>query len=72
MYELAVNHREQITRLMEEFDFHDIDTLVPLDGYEREHRQETAELGASTNQPQVEDVESQDKVANVIDTEHGT
>ena len=35
LYELFASHREEITRLMEEFDAHDIDTFVKLDGYER-------------------------------------
>ena len=72
MYELAVNHREQITRLMEEFDVHDIDTSVHFDGYERERRQQTTELGASTDQPQANHGERQGKDVNVTDTEHGT
>ena len=46
LYELAASHREEITRLMEEFDAHDIDTSVKLDGYERDRRQQMAEVGA--------------------------
>ena len=34
LYELAVSHREETTRLVDKFDAHDIDTLVQLDGYE--------------------------------------
>ena len=39
LYELAAIHREEITRLMEEFDAHDIDTSVCLDYYKWERRQ---------------------------------
>ena len=39
LYELTAIHREEITHLMEEFDAHDIDMLVRLDGYERQCRQ---------------------------------
>ena len=35
LYELAASHREEIPRLMEELDAHDIDTSVKLDNYER-------------------------------------
>ena len=53
LYELAASHREEITRLMEEFDAHDIDTSVKLDGYEQDRRQQTAELGPPpSSQPQ--------------------
>ena len=45
LYELASNHREEITCLIEEFDAHDIDTSVKLDKYERNWRQQTNELG---------------------------
>ena len=48
LYELAASHREEITRLMEEFDAHDIDTSVKLDDYERERIQQTSELGPTT------------------------
>ena len=46
LYDLATNPQAEITRLMEEFDAHDIDTSVKLDGYERKRWQLTAELGA--------------------------
>ena len=45
LYELAANHREEITRFMEEFHAHDIDTSIKLDDYEREWRHQTDELG---------------------------
>ena len=45
LYELETSHREEITRLMEEFDALDIDTSVKLDDYERKRRQQTTELG---------------------------
>ena len=52
LYELAASHREEITRLMEEFDAHDIDTSVKLDGYERDRRQQMTELRPPpTSQP---------------------
>ena len=58
LYELAASHREEITRLMEEFDAHEIDTSVKLDGYERDRRQQTAELGPPpASQPQPPDNE---------------
>ena len=57
---------------MEEFDVHDIDTSVHFDGYEQERRQQTTELGASTDQPQANHGERQGKDVNVTDTEHGT
>ena len=37
---------------MEEFDAHDIDTSIKLDNYERKQQEQTAELRASTAQPQ--------------------
>ena len=74
LYELTAIHREEITHLMEEFDAHDIDMLVRLDGYERQCRQQTVELGASTDQLHAEDddVTGQDKEANTTNTEQGT
>ena len=36
---------------MEEYDDHRIDTVVQLDAYERERRQQTGELGPNTNIP---------------------
>ena len=52
LYEQASSHREEITRLMEEFDAHDIDTSVKLDKYERNQQQQIAELGSpSVPQP---------------------
>ena len=34
MYELVASYREEITHLMEEYDNHQIDTVVQLDVYE--------------------------------------
>ena len=39
--ELAASHREEITRLMQEFEAHDIDTSVKLDAYELDQRKQT-------------------------------
>ena len=51
--ELAASHREEITRLMQEFEAHDIDTSLKLDSYERDRRQQTTALGPPpTSQPQ--------------------
>ena len=37
LYKLVATHREEITRLMEEYDAHEIDTIVQLDvRYKRE------------------------------------
>ena len=71
LYEMATSHREEITRVMEEFDAHDIDTSVKLDGYERKRWQLTAELGAPralvAQPPQTNDT---DNNVNVTDTKH--
>ena len=36
MYNLAASHREEIIRLMEDYDAHEIDTPARLDAYERD------------------------------------
>ena len=64
LYELASNHREEITCLIEEFDAHDIDTSVCLDGYERERQQQAVELGGPTDPPQAEHDETIDNDGN--------
>ena len=70
LYELAAIYWEEISQLMEEFDAHDIDTSVQLDGYERKRQQPTNELGVlgapQTQPPQTNDV---DNDANFTDTE---
>ena len=59
---------------MEEFDARDIDTSVHLDGYEQQRRHETAELGASADQPNAEDTDAakHNKEMNAPDTKQGT
>ena len=49
LYDMVASHREEITRLMQEFDNHEIDTSVQLDGYEQTRRIQTPELGAPTS-----------------------
>ena len=49
LYDMAASRREEITRLMQEFDKHDIDTSVQLDDYEQTRQRQTPEIGASAS-----------------------
>ena len=45
---MIATHQEEISQLMQEFDKHEIDTSVQLDGYEQGRKRQTPELGATT------------------------
>ena len=52
IYEIAAFYKEEINRIMQEFDKHDIDTSVQLDHVEAERVSKTPGLGApETSQP---------------------
>ena len=52
IYEIAAFYKEDINRIMQEFDKHDIDTTVQLDQVEAERVSKTPGLGApETSQP---------------------
>ena len=52
IYEIAAFYKEDINRIMQEFDKHDIDTSVQLDKVEAERVSKTPGLGApETSQP---------------------
>ena len=44
--DIAACHQEEINRLMQEFDKHDIETTVQFDDYEAERQRQTPGLGA--------------------------
>ena len=46
LYDMAACHREEIGRLMQEFDKHDIDTVVQLDAFEAERQSQIPGLRA--------------------------
>ena len=48
IYELSTRHKEEITKLMEEYEDQQMATVVELDTYEKEHRQQTGELEANS------------------------
>ena len=53
---------------MKEFDAHDIDTSVKLDGNERNQRQQKAKLGAPTTQPKPPpQIDNIDREENSVD-----
>ena len=56
--EIAACHQEEVNRLMQEFDKHDIDTAVQFEAYEAERQRQTPGLGApettTTSQPLTE------------------
>ena len=58
MSEIAACHQEEVNRLMQEFDKHDIDTAVQFEAYEAERQRQTPGLGApettTTSQPLTE------------------
>ena len=72
LYDMAASRREEITRLMQEFDKHDIVTSVQLDDYEQTRRTQTLELGASASpQPPPQPHNTNDESADdITDTEH--
>ena len=45
LYEMAACHREELSRMMQEFDKHNIDTVVQFDAYEAERKSQTLGLG---------------------------
>ena len=47
LYELSTSHREEIAKLMEDYDNHHMATIMQIDAYERECRQRIGELGAT-------------------------
>ena len=68
LYEIAACHREEVSRIMQEFDKHDVDTVVQLDNLESERRNQTTGLGAPETEkprPSTEDthkfIESEDE-----------
>ena len=44
--EIAACHQEEVNRLMQEFDKHDIDTTVQFEAYEAERQRQTPGLSA--------------------------
>ena len=51
-YEMATYHKEEVTRIMQEFDKHDVNASVHLDNLAAEQRRQTPKLGApETDQP---------------------
>ena len=46
LYDIAACHQEEVNQLMQEFDKHEIDTVVQLKAYEAERQRQTAGLGA--------------------------
>ena len=46
LYEFFTIHKEEIAKLMEDYDNHHMAIVMPLDDYERELQQQTRELGA--------------------------
>ena len=68
LYEIAACHREEVSRIMQEFDKHDVDTVVQLDNLESERRNQTTGLRAPETEkprPSPEDthtfIETEDK-----------
>ena len=56
IYELSASHREEITKLMEEYDDQHMATTVQFDAYEEERHQQIGELGESgDNEPTQEE-----------------
>ena len=53
--DIATCHQEEVNRLMQEFDKHDIDTVVHFEAYEAERQRQTLGLSAAetaiTSQP---------------------
>ena len=49
IYELTTRHKEEIHKMLEEFDDQQIATLVELDAYEKECRQQAGELEGNNN-----------------------
>ena len=53
LYEMAACHRKEISRIMQEFDKHDVDTSVKLDAFEAERQSQTPGLATpETVEPQ--------------------
>ena len=44
LYDIAVCHQEEVSRLMQEFDKHENDTIVQLEAYEAERQSQTPGL----------------------------
>ena len=66
LYDMVACHREEVSRIMQEFDKHDIDTSVQFDAYEAERRSQTPSLGAPvlvapSPQPSIEDTQQSTK-----------
>ena len=58
LYDMAACHREEVSRIMQEFDKHDVDTVVRLDAFEAERQSQTPGLRAPETvapQPSTED-----------------
>ena len=49
MYDIASCHQEEVSRLMQEFDKHEIDTVVQFEAYEAERQSQTP--GLETPEP---------------------
>ena len=70
LYELAVSHREEVPRVMDEFDAHDIDTAAKQDNYERNRRQQTTELRSSfVPQPPPQSTNAEYEVNSIDDND---
>ena len=49
IHELSTHHKEEITKLLDEYDDQEIETTVELDAYEKECRQQAGELEGNNN-----------------------
>ena len=70
IYEIAAFYKEEINRIMQEFDKHDVDTSVQLDHIEAERVSKTLGLGAlETAQPRSSTEQTHAETDNEEDTE---
>ena len=64
LYEMAACNKEEVSRIMQEFDKHDVDTSVHLDNLVAEQRRQTPGLGAPETdkpKPSTEDKDNNDE-----------
>ena len=63
--DIAACHKEEVNRLMQEFDKHDIDTVVQFEAYEAERQRQTPGLNApetaTTSRPSTEHTQQMDE-----------
>ena len=72
LYDRVASHQEEITRLIQEFDKHEIDTSVHLDAYEQTRRSQTPKLGATIYpQPPTTPHKADEEEAGDTDSEEG-